>query len=280
MIPPGDARPDAATDPRAAPQRETDMQLRRRHVACAVLLLALALTACDEPDHLALAEEAYRARDCEVAVSHLDAEIERGTKNSNVYLFRGMVRSFCLGQFAAAIPDYDQAIDLIEPERRRTSEVRHAFRGRGMARFMLGEFGQAAEDFAAGVNLQPGDVRARVLWGLAVARLGADPTDQLREFTAGREEAGWPRPLLGLLLGEIGPQECLAAAADPDPEKARGNLCEAHFYIGEYLLLGGDTEGAAAHFRDCVATGASDYNEHMLARERLKRLERSEGEGS
>ena len=253
------------------------MQLRHRHVLFAALLLPLALTACDEPDHLALAEEAYRARDCDGAISHLDTALEDGSKNSNLYLFRGMVRSFCLGQFAAAIPDYDRAIDLIEPERRRTSEVRHAFRGRGMTRFMLGEFERAAEDFAAGVNLQPDDVRARVLWGLAVARSGADPTDQLREFTAGREESGWPRPLLELLLGEIGAEECLAAAADPDPERARGNLCEAHFYIGEYLLLGGDTEGAAARFRDCVATGAEDHNEHMLAREELKRLERSEG---
>ena len=184
-----------------------------------------------------------------------------------------MVRSFCLGEFAGALPDYDRAIDLIEPERRRTSEVRHAFRARGMTRFMLGEFGRAAEDFAAEVDLNPDDALARVLWGLAAARSGADPAGKLRDYVDGQEETGWPHPLVGLLLGEIGPDECLAAAADTDLEKARGNLCEAHFYVGEYLLLLGDSAGAAERFRSCVATGADDYNEFMLAREELRRLE-------
>ena len=79
------------------------MQHRHRYAACALLLLPLLLTACDEPDHLALAEEAYRARDCAAALSHLDAALEEGSKNSNLYLFRGMVRSFCLGEFAKGL---------------------------------------------------------------------------------------------------------------------------------------------------------------------------------
>ena len=249
------------------------MQSRQRCVACALLIAPLLLTACDEPDHLALAEEAYRARDCAAALSHLDAALEDGSKNSNLYLFRGMVRSFCLGELAEGIPDLNRAIDLIEPERRRTSEVRHAYRARGMTRFMLGEFGRAAEDFAAEINLKPDDARARVLWGLAVVRSGADPAEKLREYLDEHGRTGWPQPLVALLLGEIGPDECLAAAADADLETARGNLCEAHFYVGEYLLLGGDTAGAAERFRSCVAMGADDYNEFMLARVELRRIE-------
>lgn len=255
------------------------MLFRHRHAACAALGALLLLTACGGPDHLALAEEAYRAKDCAAAAGHLDAAIERGSKNSNVYLFRAMLRSFCLGEFGAAIADYDRALDLIEPERRGTTEARHAYRGRGMARFMLGEFDRAAEDFAAGVDLQSDDPRARVLWALAAARSGADPTEKLREFADGHADQAWPHPLIRLLLAEIGPEECLAATADPDPQQAKGNLCEAHFYIGEYALLAGDKEQAARQFRECLATGADDYNEYMLAREELKRLEGSEGSG-
>ena len=264
---------------RAANAQETDMRIRHGLVVCAALTCLLYLAGCGEPDHLALAEEAYRARDCGAAVAHLDRAIDRGTKNSNVYLFRGMVRSFCLGDFATAIADYDRAIDLIEPERSRTTEVRHAYRGRGMARFMLGEFSRAAEDFATGIDLQPADARAWTLWALAVARSGADPTEKLREYAGTHDDKGWPFPLVTLLLGETGPDDCLAAAADPDPEKQRGNLCEAHFYIAEHLLQAGDTAGAATHFRNCLETGAEDYNEFMLAREELERLERSEVSG-
>ena len=43
------------------------MQLRQRRAACAVLIAPLLFTACEEPDHLALAEEAYQARDCATA---------------------------------------------------------------------------------------------------------------------------------------------------------------------------------------------------------------------
>jgi len=247
--------------------------------AGAALAALLLLTACGGPDHLALAEEAYQAKDCAAAAGHLDAAIDSDTKNSNVYLFRAMIRSFCLGEFEAAVDDYDRAIDLIEPERRRTTEARQAYRGRGMTFFMLGEFGRAKDDFAMGIDLEPDDAHAWVLWALAAARAGADPSLKLREFAGGNTEGDWPRPLIRLLLGEIGPEECLAAAADPDPHKARGNLCEAHFYIGEYALLAGDEEQAARQFRQCLATGADDYNEYMLAREELQRLQRSEGTG-
>jgi len=256
---------------------EFDMRPRHACIACAALVGLSFLSACGGPAHLALAEEAYRARDCAAAAEHLDAAIERGTKNSNVFLFRAMVRSFCLGDFAAAVDDYDQAIDLIEPERRRTTEVRHAYRGRGMTRFMLGEFGLAADDFAEGIDLQPDDVRSWILWALAVARSGVDPTEKLREFAGDREGQGWPYPLVRLLLGEIGPEQCLEATEDPDPATARGNLCEAHFYLGEYMLLAGDTEQAAFQFRECLATGADDYNEYMLARHELERLEKQRG---
>jgi lipoprotein NlpI len=249
------------------------MQYRDRHFAWAVLLLALFFAGCEGPDHLALAEEAYRARDCAAALSHLDTVLESGSKNSNLYLFRGMIRSFCLGEHGAAISDYDRAIDLIGPKRRRTSEFRQALRARGMTRFMLGEFGRAAEDFAAEIDLRPEDAHAHALWALAVARSGADPSGRLRRFAESRAERGWPHPLIALLLGEIGPDECLAAAGDPDPDTARGNLCEAHFYIGEYLLLTGDREGAARQFRDCLATGADEYNEFMLAQQEWTRLD-------
>jgi hypothetical protein len=43
----------------------------------------------------------------------------------------------------------------------------------------------------------------------------------------------WPAPVIRLFLGQMTPTAVLAAAADPDAGKKKGQVCEANFYSGE-----------------------------------------------
>jgi lipoprotein NlpI len=141
-----------------------------------------------------------------------------------------------------------------------------------MSQFVLGDFARAQADLATGLRLDPDSVHGRVLWYLAVSRAGGDGNQSLRRFRAANPTDAWPFPVVALLLEEISPAACLAAAEVGDPDQAQGNLCEAHFYVAQYHLLHGDEEQAAAHFEKCLAMGREEFNEYRIARAELARL--------
>ena len=53
----------------------------------------------------------------------------------------------------------------------------------------------------------------------------------------------WPAPVIRMFMGQMTPAAVLAAADDPDPNKKRGQVCEANFYGGERALRTGRRRG-------------------------------------
>jgi len=80
-----------------------------------------------------------------------------------------------------------------------------------------------------------------------------------------------------LLLGEITPDEMLAAAWSFDRKTEVMNLCEAYFFLGHYRLLAGDREGARRAFQSAIATGVKHYLEYASAKIELGRLTTAAG---
>ena len=72
------------------------------------------------------------------------------------------------------------------------------------------------------------------------------------------------------LAGRISQDEMLRAARK-DKQMERLNLSEAWFYIGQRLLLAGDTESARRMFQRTVDIGALPYREHAFAQLELRR---------
>ena len=54
--------------------------------------------------------------------------------------------------------------------------------------------------------------------------------------------------------------------------RSRLNLSEAWFYVGQQLLLTGDSDGARRMFQRTVEIGALPYREHAFAQLELKRV--------
>jgi lipoprotein NlpI len=88
--------------------------------------------------------------------------------------------------------------------------------------------------------------------------------------------AQWPGPVVNLLLGQSAPQAVINAAQDPDPRVQRERLCEAYFYIGEYLLIEGEKAEQKAEatrmFHAAVETNITSLFEYASAKAELKRL--------
>ena len=84
--------------------------------------------------------------------------------------------------------------------------------------------------------------------------------------------AVWPAPIVRHLMGEIDLAALLAAAGDPDPGKARGQLCEARFFAGELALLNGGKDAAEGLFRLAESECPNNFLQWSAATTELRAL--------
>jgi lipoprotein NlpI len=163
------------------------------------------------------------------------------------------------GDLALARDDYDEAI-------RRAPGDADSYRSRGYLHFYAGEFTAAADDLARVLAAEPDDVYA-MLWAyLAAARAGVAGADGRLKQSPSAGGGAWPGPVIELLLGSRTTEAALAAASTPAQQ------CEAQFYIGEWKLLRGDKDGAAAGWQAAVESCPRSFIERKGAGAELKRL--------
>ena len=175
-------------------------------------------------------------------------------------------------EFDAAIELYTKAIEAGDLSKENLADV-HAYRGN--ARFFLGRFTEAASDYEASLTVNPKAIYPAFWLYIARARSGQDGRAELTKNSARLKDLFyWPGPIAALFLGKATPKAVVAGAEDPflDARRQREQLCEAHFYVGQYHLLNGRTAEAAAAFKKALATGAKDFVEHSAAKVELERL--------
>jgi lipoprotein NlpI len=199
----------------------------------------------------------------DAAMADFNAAVAARPNAAQGYVSRGNALSRH-GQHAAAIADLDKAVELA-PEQ---SWVRYR---RGHAHWSAGDFAKAATDFAANTRAEPA-VLYNWLW-LMVAQGRLGKTDsQVAADVAKQDLSRWPGPVVELYLGRLTPDAMLNAAEQLDQQATRDRLCEAHFFLGQYLLNRGDKAGAMREFDAAVATGVREFIEYFQARVELARL--------
>jgi lipoprotein NlpI len=75
-----------------------------------------------------------------------------------------------------------------------------------------------------------------------------------------------------MYLGKVPEHAVFDAVADADPSKQRKRRCQAHFYIGQQLLIRQNNNEAAKMFRETLATQVSVLFEYEAAQAELRRL--------
>ncbi len=198
------------------------------------------------------------------AIAEYDQAIKLKPDYANAYYNRG-VAYMSKGLYDRAIEDYDTAIRL-------RPDYAKAYRNRGNAKFYLGRFAAAARDYDQSLNIDPEQI-FRVIWlYLARERSEENGGQELARNATKVDLSDWPGPVVSMFLGEVAPQQVLAAAKHPDERKQRERECEAFFYIGQYHLLQGNKGEAAKLFRKALDTGITHFVEYIGAKAELERL--------
>jgi tetratricopeptide (TPR) repeat protein len=196
--------------------------------------------------------------DYDRAIGDFDQVIRLDPKNAYGYRSRGdaLVRKH---ECARAIRDYDQGIEL---------DGKNPFDllSRGVAYFCLGDFNATAAAALGASEIK--DDAYFVIWRyLARARANDNGAGAELEASAERlKNKDWPYPLIELYLGRRSPSDVLSAAGTPDTD------CGAQFHSGEWHLLRGDHDAAAAALKAAVDICPKLRMEFTGALAELKRL--------
>jgi predicted Zn-dependent protease len=173
------------------------------------------------------------------------------------------------GNYERAIADYNEAIRL-------NPQYAYAYFGRGIAHYYLGHLDTAASDFGDSSRLDAKNAYSPIWRGLAQFHSGkADlARSELQHATQSFMKGEWPEPVMELLSGQINSSALLKAAENPDAKKRKDQVCEAHFYLGEYQLLNNRPSEALALLQEAEQECPKTFVEYRAAVAELKRLSR------
>jgi tetratricopeptide (TPR) repeat protein len=245
---------------------------------------------------------AYRAEvygdkgDFDQSIADATKAIEINPEFKNAYCIRGHAYAE-KGDVEPAIADFNKAIDF-DPD------YKAAYSGRAAAYRLKGELDLAIADDDEVIRLDPKDAwgyyaRALHHWRAGSPSKSLTDLDQAarlnpqnayvalwREFVARRNEqpshladaatqiemTKWPAPLIKLFLGELKPDQVLAAIDDSDPNRKKVQLCGSHFFAAELALERGSKDEARRLFELAGADCAKTRIESWAADVELKAL--------
>ena len=169
------------------------------------------------------------------------------------------------GQYERAIADYDTAIQL-------NADDPDVYGNRGLSRFALGQYSAAAEDFGQSMKLHPTNSYWPIWLHLARAKAGASDAEEFARNTAAIDRTNWPGPVVGLYLGQIAPEQVLAAATEGSANTQRVRNCEAAFFSGEYESLKRNLPAARSLLQQAVEQCPPDFAEYAGVGAELQRV--------
>jgi lipoprotein NlpI len=162
-----------------------------------------------------------------------------------------------------AIGDFNQAIAL-DPK------SANAWFGRGLANLYAGRMSQAQTDLDTSSKVDCKDPYVAIWLHIAQTR-NKVPSSLAAAMTC-LDMTKWPAPVARLYIGESTPAAVFAAANRAGDKLKRGQICEAKFYGGEFLLQQGMKAQSIKVFQLAVANCPQDFIERSAARAELKAL--------
>jgi len=177
---------------------------------------------------------------------------------------------------------HEEAIAAYEYALQQNPDFHPALNSLGQLYYEQGKYEQALSAYDKFVSAGATNVYIRLFHFLLESRVGKfeEAQTQLRNFSIAANEDPWSKSVVRFYLGEIGENAFRERASNQDPQKERGQKCEAYYYLGMAYLLNldvllnsaaPDTVKAHEYFEKCLATNSTNY-EYKFAKIELKRL--------
>jgi|SRR5579862_449787 len=213
---------------------------------------------------------AYNARglanntkgDFDSAIADFSEAIRLDPKYALAYNNRCLARNN-KGESDLALADCNEAIRL-DPK------FTSAYVNRGIVSLYESSLPMALADFNQWSQLDPKSAYA-ALWMNIVGKRGNLPS-RLAAATKQIDMTKWPAPIVRLYLGQLTAEAVLTAADDSPANTKRGQVCEANFFTGEFMLQSGKKDEAAHLFQLAAADCPKDFGQYSAANAELKAL--------
>ena len=160
------------------------------------------------------------------------------------------------GQLDKAREDMKTVLKLLPDGSRRGNSI-------GIINWEAGKIGDAEDNFSYEADHGPNKIYAWLWYALTEARLGKSVP---RRALPDTDLTKWPGPVINFFLGTAGRDAVFASAAQGEtPAAITGQLCEANFYVGEWLLRNHDPDGAKPLITKAASICPSGFIEWMPA---------------
>jgi lipoprotein NlpI len=224
---------------------------------------AIRLKADSAEAHSARAEVRLLQGNGDAAITDLDLAISLKPYLSILYTARGTAY-LQTGKTSQAMADFDEAI-------RRAPKDFAGYYGRWLADYKLGRLSAGIADLQTILSLQPN--KPYVVLQLHLAHLREKTPDQ-PEFLANAaklELDKWPGSIVLFYQGKTRQDEVFAAAASAEAAKHLGQICEADYYVGEYLVTTRKQDEGRRLLAAARDNCPADMDEYLLARLSLEK---------
>jgi lipoprotein NlpI len=200
--------------------------------------------------------------DYDLAIADFSEAIRLDPKYALAYNNRCLARNN-KGESDLALADCNEAIRL-DPK------FTSAYINRGIVSLYAGLLPMALADFNQWSQLDPKNAYA-ALWSNIVGKRGNLPS-RLAAAAKQIDMTKWPAPIVRLYLGQFTAEAVLTAADGSAANTKRGQVCEANFFTGEFMLQSGKKDEAAHLFRLAAADCPKDFGQYSAANAELKAL--------
>jgi tetratricopeptide (TPR) repeat protein len=170
-----------------------------------------------------------------------------------------------LKKYGKAVDELKKAVEL-EPE---SSNILSIY---AMTTFYNKDFKKSAELFKKNYEIDPEDLYAPIWRYISLMKIGKDPKKEFADFAEKITGNEWPVPIIRYYNGRIDHKECLKDAFDFDKKRENEKMCEAYYFIGEFLFLQGKKKEGEEFFKKCLECNIPDFRENTASEQRLEEL--------